>query len=225
MARAVIIDPYEVLTDESGNERDALAAIRPLVAAAGIRVTEQHLAQAEQGATDSFAPNFVNAVIFRLVNRDSSLALKVASQLNKSFNPIPKLRPEAADIVKACKNLGWRIALTKAPHEEIAKSLQRAGAWQLIDVKGPPPAMKISLPDQRVLEFLLGALKATPAECVMLGTRVDRNIRPAKLMRMTAIHLKQGRYGTKQQPRDLSDVADYEAANAAALIQILPNVQ
>lgn len=225
MPRAVIIDPYEILTDESANEREAVANVRQLVAQAGVRVPEAAVGQAEQAAVDGFAPNFLDAVIFRLSNRDSSVALKVAGQLRKTFNPAPKIRPDGPDVIKACKDLRWKVALASAPHEELAKSLQKAGVWAMIDVKGPPAAIKVELPDPRAIEFLLGALGTTPSDCAMLGTRIDNNIRPANMLHMTAIQLKQGRYGQKQLPRDLKDVPDYEASDIKALLNLLPTIQ
>lgn len=225
MPRAVIIDAYEVLTDEAAIEREAIGTIRQFVAQAGVRVPETAVQQAEQAAVDGFAPHFLEAVIYRLCNRDSSVALKVTGQMKKMPHPAPKIRTDGLEVIKVCKSLGWKIALSTTPHEELAKALQKAGMWALIDVKGPPAGMKIELPDPRVIEFLLGALGTTPAETIVLGTRIDNNIRPANMLRMTAVQLKQGRYGQKQHPRDLKDVPDYEAADIKALLALLPTIQ
>lgn len=225
MARAIIIDPYEVLTDEAANEKEAIAVMRPLVAQAGVRVPESAIQDAEKIAVESFAPHFIDAVIFRLVNRDPALALKVGGQFQKSFNPAPKVRPEAGQIIRACKQAGLKVALAAPPRDEVINALQRDASWQLIDVKGPPPAMKIRLPDSRVLEFLVGALQVDPRDCLMLGTRLDRDVRPANILRMRAIHLRQGRYGQWQQPRDLKDVPDYTVNDARALLELIPRIQ
>lgn len=225
MPHAVILDAYEVLTDESAIEREALSTVRQFVAQAGVRVPEAAVMQAEQAAVDSFAPNFQEALIYRLAKGDSGVALKVSGQMKKLPHPAPKLRPEGISILKTCKELGWKVALATCPHEELAKALQKGGHWPLIDVKGPPAAMRIELPDPRVFEFLIGALGVTPADCAMLGTRIDNNVRPANLLHITTIHLKQGRYGTRQQPRDLKDVPDYEAADIKALLQLLPSIR
>ncbi|MBK9976268.1 MAG: hypothetical protein IPP14_15995 [Planctomycetes bacterium] len=225
MPRAIIIDPHEVLTDEAAIEREAIGTIRQLVAQAGVRVPETAVTQAEQAGVQTFAPNFLDAVIFRLVNRDFSLALKVSGQFRRIPVQAPKLRPEAAAILDVCHQAGWKIALTSTPHEDIVKALQKNGTWDKVNVKGPPPAMKIDLPDPRVLEFLIGNLAVTPRDCLLLGTRLDNNIRPAKTMRMTAIHLKLGRHGHEQLPRDMRDVPDYEAADIKALLTLLPTIQ
>ena len=56
MAQAIIIDLYDTLTDESDNERNAIALLRQIVATAGVRVSEQALKEAEAHSIESFAP-------------------------------------------------------------------------------------------------------------------------------------------------------------------------
>lgn len=226
MTQAIIIDPYNVISDESDNERDGITLIRQLVAQAGVRVPEQAVQAAEAAATEGFAPTFFESIIFRLVNREPTLALRVQTQFRKTFTPKSVMRHDAPEIIQACRQRGLRIALTRQPTEEMSKQLYRHGAWDIIDMKGPPPKVKIQLPDIRLLEFLCGALRTRPGDCVMLGTRLDTAIRPAKQVRMPAIHLRQGSHGTRQLPRDLRDVADFSVDNAeqlvAALGELLP---
>lgn len=224
MASAIIIDIYDVLTDESRNDQDAIALVRQIVATAGQRVTEQALNEAEKFAIDSFAPNQFEAMIFRLVNRDTTLALRCISAFKKNFRPQVNLRREAGEILQSCAQRGWRIATAQRLTDDEKATFERAGLMKLINVQGPPPAMRISLPDPRVLEFLVGTLGTSPGDCIMLGTRIDNNIRPANMVRMTSVHLQEGRYGKNQLPRDLKDVPDYEAPNVAGLLNVIPTV-
>ncbi|MEZ5992462.1 MAG: HAD hydrolase-like protein [Planctomycetota bacterium] len=224
MASAIIIDVPDVLTNEERNDSDAISLVRQIVATAGQRVTEDALVDAEKFAIESFAPHAFDAMIFKLVNRDTTLALRCISAFRKNFKPTTVVRPEAAEILQVCKSRGWRIGTTATLTEEQAGAFERARILPLIDLPGPPRAMKIELPDPRVLEFLLGTLGIAPGECVMLGTRIDNNIRPANMIRMTTIHVQLGRHGQNQLPRDLKDVPDYEAPNAASLLHVLPTV-
>lgn len=224
MASAIIIDMPDVLTDEADNDRNAIALIRQIVATAGVRVTEQALQQAEAFSIDSYAPNPFHSMIFKLVSRDTTLALRCISAFNKNFSPVTKFRPQAAEILNVCKQRGWRVALANHLTEEEAAALDKAKLTPFIAVKGLPKQMKIDLPDARVIEFLLGSLGVGPGDCLMLGTRIDNNIRPANIMRIQAIQLQQGRHGKHQFARDLKDVPDYEAPDVAALLHVLPTV-
>jgi FMN phosphatase YigB (HAD superfamily) len=163
-------------------------------------------------------------MIFRLVNRDTTMALRCISAFRKNFKPKTAVRKEAGDILEECKQRGWQVATPARLTDEQAGSFERARLLKMIDVTGPPAAMKIELPDPRVLEFVVGTLGLTPGECVMLGTRIDNNIRPANIIRMTTIHLQLGRHGKNQLARDLKDVPDYEAPDIQALLHTLPTV-
>lgn len=224
MATAVIIDIYDVLTDETRNDSEAIALIRQIVATAGQRVSESALAEAEKFAIETFAPNQFEAMIFRLVNRDTSMALRCISGFKKNFKPTTTLRKEAGDILQACKRRGWKIATASRLSDEQKSVFEKARLLQMIDVQGPPPAMRIELPDPRVVEFLVGTLGTSPGDCIMLGTRLDNNIRPANTIHMTSVHVQEGRHGKGQLPRDLKDVPDYEAPNIAGLLNVIPTV-
>jgi FMN phosphatase YigB (HAD superfamily) len=224
LAQAIIIDLHDTLTDESNNEKEALTLVRQIVATAGVRVTEQAFAAAQQFAIDSFAPNHWEAMIFKLVSRDTTLGLRCSGAFKKNFKRKIKVRPEGEAIIAACKQRGWKLALAHAPSKEEEEALKEKGLLDQFDVKGPPAAMKIQLPDMRVLEFLLGSLGIVPADCIMLGNRVDNDIRPANNLRMTTIQLQVGIHGKKQFARDLKDVPDYEAPNLEALMHVIPSV-
>lgn len=224
MASAIIIDIYDVLTDESRNDEEAIALVRQIVATAGQRVTEQALNEAEKFAIETFAPNQFEAMIFKLVNRDTTMALRCISGFKKNFRPQLILRREAGEILEACKQRGWKIATAQRLSEDQQSAFGKARLMPMIDVQGPPMGMKISLPDPRVVEFLVGTLGTTPGDCIMLGTRIDNNIRPANTIRMTSVHLQEGRHGKGQLPRDLKDVPDYEAPDIAGLLNVIPTV-
>jgi FMN phosphatase YigB (HAD superfamily) len=224
LPRAIIIDLHDSLTDESDNDRAAISTIRQVVASSGVRVPEHSLQQAEAFAMDSFAPNFHEALIFKLVNRDPGLALRCITAFKKTRERSVRLRPGARELIHACKQLRWRVALAGIPQQVDANALARAGVWDWIDIKGLPAGMKISLPDLRVLEFLLGRLGVPPADCVMLGNRLDNAIRPANLLRMVTVHVTVGLHGTRQLPRDLRDVPGYTAADLDQATRLLPTI-
>lgn len=224
VVQGIVIDFPDVLTDETLNDRNAIATLRQIVAQSGVRVTEQALQQAEAFAIESFAPNFVEAMIFKLVERDATQALRCSSAFRKQYKPEIKIRPEAREFLMACRNRQWRVALATTPTEAEAMAMQRAGIWNLIDIKGPPPGTRIKLPDVRILEHLSGKMGSRPGNCVMLGNRIDINIRPANLVHMNTIMLLTGKHGTRQLPRDLKDVPTYVSRDLNALMELLPNL-
>src|SRR5690606_28629835 len=97
-------------------------------------------------------------MIFSLVGRRPEIALRCMSTLRKTHQRNIKLRDGAVETLRACRELGWRIALARTPDEAEAVVLSKAGVLGLIDVKGPPPTARVSLPDVRVLEHLASKL-------------------------------------------------------------------
>jgi FMN phosphatase YigB (HAD superfamily) len=223
--KAIIIDPRDVLTDESENHRNAINLIRQIVAGAGFRVPEKSIDEAESIAIGSFAPREYESMLFTLLDRNSTTALGCVSQFRKQHKRRVQLRPGAAQLMQAIRDRGWRTALAVAPTEEEMDEFRRAGIWDLLYSKGPPAKVKIYLPDVRVLEFLVGQLAVGVRDCVMLGSRIDNHVRPANVLRMTTILMQQGIHGTRQLPRDLNDIADYEVPDIEHLIRILPQVE
>ena len=76
-----------------------------------------------------------------------------------------------------------------------------------------------SKPDPRAFQAAAEALGVTPADCIMVGDRIDNDIAPAKALGMAAILLRGGRH-RRQRPRSpaeepdavVTDVLELEAA-------------
>jgi putative hydrolase of the HAD superfamily len=223
--KAIIIDAPDVLTDEQENDRAAVAAIRKVVAEAGVRVSEQALKEADTFSIESFAPSRYQAMIFKLVGRDAVLGLRCVNAFRREFKPQVRVRQEARELLRLCHSQRWKVALADTPTQEEASVLQQLGLRKAFHLLGPPAKLRIALPDVRVLEFLTGALSVDPRQCVMLGSRIDNNVRPANTLRMTPVLLRMGVHGTRQLPRDLRDVPDFEATSVQDLMQILPTIR
>ncbi len=226
MPTAIIFDLQDTLTDESSNDRSAIGALRQIVAQAGVRVPEVALQQAEDFAVRSFAPDLHEAMIFSLVGRRPEIALRCISTLRKTHQRSIKLRDGAVETLRACRELGWRIALAKTPDEAEAVTLSKAGVLELIDVKGPPPTARVTLPDARVLEHLAAKVGVKePSECVVMGNRIDRVIRPGNLLHMLTVQVHVGFHANRQLPRDLKDVPTYEAEDLHQVLNVLPGIE
>lgn len=201
-----------------------MTIIRKVIAQADIRVSDQALRSAETFAVESFSPDAYGAMIFKLVNRDTTLALRCGSAFKKEFKPATTVRRDAVQLLEFCRQRGWRIAFANALTDEENMVLDRAGVLSLVDFKGPPAGSRVSLPDTRVLGFIFGNLGITSPDCIFVGTRLDNNIRPGNNLRMTTVHLQVGMHGMKQLPRDLRDVADWEAPDTQALFDVLNRI-
>jgi FMN phosphatase YigB (HAD superfamily) len=210
------------LIDSSVSDTEAMALLRQCVAKAGVRVSDQAMQAAEAFAIESFAPHFFEAILFKLVNRDSTLALKCAADFRKQFKPKFAARPDAREILAKLKDSGLKLAIVNRLSAEENEVLTKAGVLDLMNFKGLSAAMKIEIPDMRVFEFVLGNLGVGPADCAFIGARLDNCIRPGNELHIKTVLFKVGLHGTRQLPRDLRDVPGYEIdklENLGAVLQ------
>jgi len=74
----------------------------------------------------------------------------------------------------------------------------------------------LSKPDPRAFQAALEALGATPAECIMVGDRIDNDIAPAKALGMAAILFRHGRH-RRQKARTPAETPDAVVADVPEL--------
>ncbi|MBS0522088.1 MAG: HAD family hydrolase, partial [Proteobacteria bacterium] len=60
------------------------------------------------------------------------------------------------------------------------------------------------------------ALGVAPAECIMVGDRIDNDIAPAKALGMATIRFRTGRH-RRQKPRSPAETPDAEVTDVAEL--------
>ncbi|MCC6575113.1 MAG: HAD hydrolase-like protein [Planctomycetes bacterium] len=217
MPQAILFDLHGTLTDTTQADTAAVAAIRTIMTKAGVRVSDTSILAAEQFAVDAFAPNLWESVIFKLANRDPALAFKCVTEFRKTPPQKIVFRPGVVELLKKCKEYGWKTALMNRLSEDTVAQLARAQIMPLIDVQGLPTMAKIELPDMRAFEFVLGNLGCEPRECILVGTRLDIVVRAGNDLRMKTILLRMGKHGQRQQPRDLQDLPGNEVNTFAEL--------
>ena len=224
MIKAVLFDTRSTLLDDGRTDLSARNIIREIAERLVPRNIEQVVKEAEGRAITSYAPNLFETIIFELVKHDQMEALKYISTLRKNLQPKPKARDEAMGIVRYCHNRRWKVGLANTLTQADGAALEKAGLLAKLQFKGIPVAMKIELPDARVVEFALGNLGVRPDECIFVGARLDHSVRLGNIMKMTTVRVRLGTLGKRQEPRDLSDVPDYEAEDLVSLIQTLDSM-
>jgi FMN phosphatase YigB (HAD superfamily) len=75
----------------------------------------------------------------------------------------------------------------------------------------------VEKPNRVIFELALSRAGCTASHAVMIGDRLDNDIRPAKLLGWRTIRVTQG-FGRLQSPRDGWDEADRTVANVNVLV-------
>lgn len=107
------------------------------------------------------------------------------------------------------------VALDDGPRA-LGGRIDALGYGALFDAAISGAALDTAKPDPRLFIAAAEACGAQPAECLMIGDRVDADIAPARRLGMTTIWLRVGRW-RDIAARDWTELPDAEARDADEL--------
>lgn len=196
--RAVIFDIGGAVDLEFAWERALDGAIAAACGMEGIRVDPAMVEEASEQAVAAFAPDVTLHMIETLCGGEPATVARVARRVEAMTGQLDafQLRPGMEDLLKRLKDQG----LVLGAREPRWERLERAGIAVLFARDHDVP----------------------PAECIMVGDRIDADIAPATAAGMATIQFRSGRW-RRQRPRSaaetpdsvVTDVAELEAAIAA----------
>lgn len=215
--RAVLFDVGGPLNTEIEHERGIDALITAVVEDAGVVVTADAYAAAVHHAVHSYAPDAHPAIIWHLVGGDPKLAARCMEAFRSTQREIPfELRGGMVELLAELDGRGLKLGLAaNQPHQTIeVLDAHGVGAWfHHREVSGTHGYRK---PDLRLFARCCDDLGVEPAECVMVGDRIDNDIWPAKHIGMKTVLFRTGRH-IEQRPRSHEDVPDAEVRGVAEL--------
>jgi HAD superfamily hydrolase (TIGR01509 family) len=100
--------------------------------------------------------------------------------------------------------------------------LTRWGLMPFISVCLSSAEIGLEKPDPGIFRLALTRARCQPHHAVMIGDRLDNDIRPARLLGWKTIRILQG-FARFQEPRDQLDEADATIADLAELLPLFPN--
>lgn len=225
--RAVLFDiggPIDTeLISEQANDR----AIRAALEAEGIAVTNESYAAANVYAVEAFAPDAYASIIWRLAGSNAELARRAYSRFHAEGRLAPaagiELRPGIAKLIEALHARRLLLGLAANQPLRVISELDRHGIGRYFahrEVSGHHGYRK---PDVRLFLRACEDLQVEPAECVMIGDRIDNDIAPANLLGMRTVRFRTGRH-IAQQPRSVSELPDTEVSTVDELSEALLGV-
>lgn len=205
--RAVLWDVGGPLDTEVEAERHIDEQIQELVMKAGVTVTSDSYAEANQWAVESFAPNAYRAVVWRLCAGDQDLVASLGELwfAHREF----QLRPGIGDVLARLQHRGTLLGLAANQPSRIIAVLDELGVGQYFTHRGVSGHHGYRKPDVRLFLRACENLGIEPEECVMVGDRIDNDIVPAKLLGMRTVLFRTGRH-IGQQPRSIDELPNFE---------------
>ncbi len=216
--RAILFDVGGPINTEIEHERAIDEDILRELRGADIAVTPEAYAGAWRWAVDSFAPNAYTAVIWRLTGEDAALAEAVyAAVANASHDRGAfELREGIEALLAKLHGLGLLLGLAANQPAKSLHTLEEHGLARYFDHLHVSGTHGFRKPDVRVFLHACESLGVAPAECIMVGDRIDCDIAPARSLGMRTVRLVTGRHAA-QRPRSRDEVPDAEVHDVAQM--------
>ncbi len=216
--RAILFDVGGPLDTEVQAEALIDQQIRDGLEAAGRPVTLDEYRAANDWAVESFAPDAYAAIIWRLSGADAGIARHVRSiiSLGSPQGSVFELRDGMADLLALLYRSSLLLGLAANQPARVVDQLDAFGIGHLFrhrEVSGHHGYRK---PDVRLFLRACEDLGVVPAECIIVGDRIDNDIVPARVLGMRTVLFRTGRH-IAQQPRSVDEVPDLEVHNVPDL--------
>lgn len=198
--RAVIFDIGGAVDLEFAWEMAVDGAIAAACGMEGIRVDSSMVEEASEQAVAAFASDVVLHMIETLCGGEPTTVSRIARRVEAMTGQLDafQLRPGIQELLRHLSVQGLVLGAVEQRWER----LERAGIAALFTRDHDVP----------------------PAECILVGDRLDKDIAPAKARGMATIQFRSGRY-RRQRPRHeaetpdavVTDVGELEAALRAMM--------
>jgi HAD superfamily hydrolase (TIGR01549 family) len=219
--RAVLFDIGGPIDLEFAWESAVDGAIAMACRMEGISVDQAAIDEASEAAVASFAPDAYVHMVETLCGGDPRAAERIRQRVRAMVGNLEvfQLRPEIDTLLHRLRERGLALGIVANQPEAARARLGRAGIGGLFDHHGLSGVTGLRKPDPQAFLAAAEALGVAPAECIMVGDRIDNDIVPAKALGMAAIQLRGGRH-RRQRPRTaaeepdavVTDVPELEAA-------------
>ena len=195
MRRAVLFDVGGPIDMEFAREMAIDSAIAAACGMEGIRIDQAAIDEASERAVEAFAADACVHMIETLCgDRRTIERVRQRVQAITGNLDVFQLRPDIEGLLRKLRELGLTLGAATAERGR----LEQAGLGDL---------------------FVYGDPGVPPAECILVGDRIDIDIGPARALGMATIRFRTGRH-RRQKPRssaetpdvDVTDVAELEAA-------------
>lgn len=215
--RWVFFDLGCTLIDESAALSDAHDQLVSALSERNINVSIEDIETALTPAWESFQSSPIMQVLTQMTgNRDEARSVLKQVNYQKSLEtPYAETRALLDAISGRCE-IG--VIANQSPGTEARlKSYNLSDYFKICLASAEEGAAK---PDPILFHRALEQSGCAPEHAVMVGDRIDNDVRPAKTLGWRTIRVLQG-HGRLQSPRDDGDVADHTVATLDEIIPLL----
>jgi len=220
--RAVLFDVGGPLNTEEAFEGSIDSSIRAGLRREGFVIADAAWNEAQAWAVDTCAPSLYRSMIWRLTRNDLAASLRIYDwmEAQPAKRDLFELRDGIANVLESLRSRGLRLGLAANQPVRVISLLQQYGIGHFFENPGVSGVYGFRKPDVRFFLRACENLDVAPADCVMVGDRIDNDIVPAKLLGMSTVRLVTGRHRA-QRPRSWDELPDHEVEDARGILKAI----
>ena len=215
--RWLFFDLGYTLINEDAAAMGRLKQVSDSLRKRGIQASPDELRAALDSASARFDPNPFRSLL--LAFTDDEDVIEFARSSGRYPKELEASYPQARSLLE---RLAGRCKLGVIANQPpgTPERLARYGMSRYFDVCASSGDVGISKPDAAIFHMALEQAGCAPGEAVMIGDRLDNDIRPAKALGFRTVRILQGP-GRLQQPRDNAETPDATVADLDELAELL----
>ena len=215
--RWLFFDVGNTLVNEERALNDRVQQMVMAFAERGMCISEGTIERAFEEASAAFAPILMVEVVEKLAAHpeDRAFVLDRVQYRHALEEPYPDARE-----VLAILSRRYKIGVIANQSAGTAARLERYGLGPFISLCLSSTEIGLRKPDPAIFNLALEQAQCAPHEAVMIGDRLDNDIRPAKSLGWRTIWVLQG-FGKMQQPRSPEEEPDFRVRNLGEVLEIL----
>jgi FMN phosphatase YigB (HAD superfamily) len=214
-ARWLFFDVGNTLVSEDAATEDRIRQLMRCFERRGRRFSAAEIRGALQKASTGFAPRLLTAALAKLCE-DPQLCRVIAGG-TRYPKELERPHDDAPEVLRRL-SAHYRIGVIANQSLGTEQRLTDWGMMPFVSLCFASAELGIEKPDQSIFRLALAHAECMPAEAVMIGDRLDNDIRPARLQGWRTVRILQG-LARFQSPRDAFDEPD---STVLSLNELLP---
>ena len=215
--RWLFFDLGYTLINEDAAADGRLAQLSDALASRGIDAPPDALRSALEDAAARFDPNPFRSVVGAFTADES--VIRFARESGRYPKELEAPYPQARALVERLA-ARYRLGIIANQPPGTAERLAGYGLADYFAVCVSSGDAGVSKPDAAIFRLALSQAGCAASEAVMIGDRLDNDIRPAKALGFQTLRVLQGP-GRLQTPRDAAETPDATAADLDGVAAIL----
>lgn len=218
--RWLFFDLGYTLINEDGAAMGRLAQVSDALRQRGVEASPEDLRAALETASARFDQNPFRSLLLPFTDDEDVIAFARSS--GRYPKELESPYPQALPLLKRLRGK-YKLGIIANQPPGTQERLTQYGMAHYFDVCVSSGDAGVSKPDAAIFCLALKHAGCAPNESVMIGDRLDNDIRPAKALGFRTVRVLQGP-GRLQQPRNAAETPDATAENLCEVAALFDSV-